>query len=185
VKRPVCNSQFGRISLVAVIAAAMLAGAIFLLVQHWAPLRVVERQHARLIDAIERRSAKRLDRLLAESYRDQWDFDREQAALALSDIGSQFFVLTVTPVDAVTERNEAAEITVRHRVEVQGQGSPIASEILRTANRLKAPFEFRWRRQSLWPGDWKLVSIANPDLPDEIYGYEPGDLRRAMGGEDP
>jgi hypothetical protein len=183
--RSLCNPQIGRVRLIVLPALAALIVIGFLLARHWAPLRVVERRHASLIDAIERRSAKRLERLLAESYRDQWDFDRGQAALALGDIGSQFFVLTVTPVDTATDRNEPGEIIVRHRVEVQGQGSPIAHQIIRTANRLKAPFEFRWRRQSLWLGDWKLVSIENPELPAELHSYEPGDLRRAMGRDAP
>lgn len=183
--RTFCNSQFGRVRPILLISLVVIVVVGGLLARHWAPRRVVERQHAALIDAIERRSAKRLERLLAADYRDQWDFDRAKAALALSDIGSQFFVLTVTPVESRMESDDGGGIVVRHRVEVQGQGSPIAFEIMRQANRLREPFEFRWSRESFWPWDWRLTGIVQPGLPDELYGYEPGDLRRMMGGEDP
>lgn len=184
-KRSNCNPQFGGIRPVVWVSLAVLIALGILLLRHWAPHRVVERRHAALIAAIERRSAKRLDRLLAESYRDQWDFDRAQASLALSDIGSQFLSLSVTPVGLRIEAGEPGAFVVRHRVEVRGQGSPLAHEMARLANRLETPFEFHWRRQSRWPGDWKLARILQPDLPADLHGYEPGDLRKALGGDPP
>lgn len=183
--RPECNSQIGMSRWILLLSIVVFAILLTVAVRHWAPARVIKRQQASLIDAIERRSSKRLERLLSPSYQDQWNFDQKEAALALSDIGSQFFSLVLTPSDSsvVFPESDVAVVTVR--LEVSGQGSPIAHEIIRTANRLKTPFTFRWRRQSFWPGDWKLIGIENPDLPTELYGYRPGDLRRLMEGDAP
>ncbi len=150
-----------------------------LMARHWSPRRVVERQQVALVAALERRSAKRLDRLLAPDYRDQWGFDREDAKLAILDVGSQFFILTLVPVDPrVVMGDGTAEVETRF--EATGNGSPLAHEIIRTTNRLKPPFVFSWEKQSAWPGDWKLVRIENPDLAARLHGYRPGDLRRAL-----
>lgn len=153
-----------------------------LMIRHWSPARVIERQQTALIAALERRSAKRLDRLLAEDYRDQWEFDREDAKLAVLDLGSQFFILTLLPRDVFPSIDEdRAKVSLR--LEASGNGSPLAHEIIRTANRLKDPFVFHWEKQSAWPGDWKLTRIEQPGLAAELGGYRPGDLRRAMDGD--
>ena len=174
-----CNTHFGGVRLIVLIAAigAIVLG--LLMVNHWSPKRVVARQQIALIAALERRSAKRLDRLLAPDYRDQWEFDREEMKLSVLDIGSQFILLTLLPSETSTTFGKGTA-EVRTRFEVTGNGSPLAHEIIRKANRLKTPFVFHWEKQSAWPGDWKLTRIENPDLATELHGYRPGDLRRAM-----
>lgn len=73
---------------------------------------------------------------------------------------------------------------VRTRLVISGKPvGPVGNEATRRVNRLVAPFEFTWRRENFLPTSWKLVMIENPDLPDELYGYEPGDIRRSMQGE--
>ncbi len=180
--RSVCNPHFGGSRLIVLIALIGGLTIVLLMVRHWSPRRVVERQQTALLAALERRSAKRLDRLLAADYRDQWDFDREDAKLAVLDMGSQFFVLTLLPRDIEhTVGNGHAEVSLR--LEASGNGSPLAHEIIRTANRLKDPFVFLWEKQSAWPGDWKLTRIEQPGLAAELGGYRPGDLKRALDGD--
>ena len=152
---------------------------LFLVVRHWSTERVVERRQVALIAALERRSEKHLDRLLASNYEDQWGFDREEVKLAVKDIGSQFIILTLIPEDpSTTIADGIAQVTMRF--EASGNGSPLAHQIIREANQLESPFLFRWEKKSAWPGDWKLVRIENPDLDGQLRGYQPGDLRRAL-----
>ena len=148
--------------------------------RHYAPERTVARKQAALLEAIEKRSGSRLRTLLARDYLDQWEFDREDAATALLDVGSQFLILAVKPIDSRTEivRGEA---TVTAMVRVSGSGGPIAQTVIRRANRLEEPFVFTWRKQGFWPGSWRLERIENPGLPPDLYGYEPGDIRRRLG----
>ena len=177
--RPDCNSHFGGARLIVLISIVAAVVISVLFVRYWAPQRVVERQQAALIVALERRSAKRLDRLLAPDYRDQWEFDREEAKLAIQDIGSQFFVLTLLPVEPETNvTGDTAEVSLRFNA--SGNGGPLAHEVIRKANQLKTPFIFIWKKQSAWPGDWKLTRIENADLARELHGYRPGDIKRAM-----
>ena len=87
---------------------------LFLVVRHWSTERVVERRQAALIAALERRSEKHLDRLLASNYEDQWGFDRDEVKLAVKDIGSQFIILTLIPEDpSTTIADGIAEVTTR------------------------------------------------------------------------
>lgn len=152
---------------------------VFLVIRHWSAERVVERQQAALVAALERRSPKHLDRLLARDYEDQWEFEREDVKLAAQDIGSQFIILNLVPeAPTYAIADGIAEVTMRF--DASGNGSPLAHQIIREANRLESPFLFRWEKQSGWPGDWKLVRIENPDLDGQLRGYRPGDLRRAL-----
>lgn len=162
--------------LLCIVAAFVIA---FLAIRHWSPTRVVERKQAALVAALERRSNKHLDRLLSENYSDQWGFDREDVKLAMGDIGSQFIILNLVPQDpALTVADGIGESVMRF--EASGNGSPLAHQIIREINQLETPFLFRWEKLGFWPGDWHLVRIENPDLDDELRGYEPGDLRRAL-----
>ena len=60
---------------------------------------------------------------------------------------------------------------------------PLGNEVTRRINQLKKPFTFTWEKKSFLPSSWRLVSIEQEELPQELYGYEPGDIRRAMRGE--
>lgn len=179
VKRPICNPVFGGVRPVVLIALIGGLVLLFLMIRHWSPRRVVERQQIALIDALQDHSARKLDRLLADDYLDQWEFDREDAKLAVTDIGSQFIILTLVPEEP-DYQIEGKTATVTTRLTASGNGGPLAHEIIRTANKLKAPFVFRWEKKSAFPGDWKLVRIENDDLATELRGYKPGDLKRAM-----
>jgi hypothetical protein len=54
---------------------------------------------------------------------------------------------------------------------------------MRQLNRLEEPFVFTWQKKSFLPASWRLVRVENPSLPDDLYGYRPGDIGRAMRGE--
>ncbi|HQZ27040.1 MAG TPA: hypothetical protein PK648_02735, partial [Verrucomicrobiales bacterium] len=75
-------------------------------------------------------------------------------------------------------------VTVTAKLMISGKPvGPAGLEVTRQVNLLKEPFVFTWEKQSFLPNSWRLVRVDNPALPDDLYGYEPGDIRRAMKGE--
>jgi hypothetical protein len=147
------------------------------------PSNMIAKKQAALIAGIEKRSLSRIERLLAEDYEDRWGFDRQDAAEAVVDVGSQFLTLVLTPEEmTVNLVEDRAVVSTRLRVSGKPIG-PGGNEVTRRLNQLKTPFEFTWEKQSFLPASWRLVQIENADLPGNLYGYEPGDIRRAMQGE--
>ncbi len=164
----------------------MIAGLLFvtsIVVWQTRPARVIAKRQAELISGIERRNPARIRRLVAESYGDKWGFSGEDAVVALVDVGSQFMILVLKSEKQMIEiGNAAATVSVHLTVSGKPLG-PVANEVTRRANRLKEPFVFTWEKQSFLPSSWRLVRIDQPEMPEELYGYEPGDIRRAMQGE--
>lgn len=158
------------IGLIVVVGLMITSGVLYTFLQ---PEKVMERQQAKVTAAVERRSSKALLKLLAEDYRDQWKFDREQAAKALSEVGSQFIFLSVEEVSPTYDIQET-EATVSMEMKLTGSGGPLAQEVMRRANKLKDPFTFYWRKNGPWPWSWEIVRIENPSLPVGLYGYDPG-----------
>lgn len=144
---------------------------------------MVAKKQASLIDGIERRSPARIERLVAEDYADDWGFSREDAVEAVVDVGSQFLVLVVTEEDKATVLGDG-EATVSAKLIFGGKPvGPVANEVMRRLNGLKEPFVFTWKKESFLPAGWRLVRIENASLPDDLWGYQPGDIRRAMQGD--
>ncbi len=166
--------------LAAILAAALAAGFVALQSR---PSVVLAKRQASLFDGIERRSPPRIRRLVAERYSDRWEFDRDDLVLTMVDAGSQFLALVVTPEEQRTEI-DGRTATVSARLVVGGNPvGPVGNEVLRQVNRLDEPFVFTWEKESFLPSSWRLVKVDNAALPDGLYGYEPGDIRRAMRGE--
>jgi len=120
---------------------------------------------------------------LSDEYSDRWGFAREDAVEAIVDVGSQFLALVV--VFREEDRSIDPQVGVlRGRIEVRGKPlGPAGNEAMRRINGLEEPFVFTWKRKNFLPTSWKLIRIENAALPDELYGYEPGDIRRALHGE--
>lgn len=171
-----------RWTLIAAIGGLLLVGLLVALQMR--PLRQIEKRQASLIEGIERRSPARIQRLLSRDYGDRWGFTSEQIVESMVDAGSQFMALVVTPEDQSIVFGEGGEATVTARLILGGKPvGPVGNEVTRQINQLKEPFVFVWKKESFLPSSWRLVSVANAALPDDLYGYEPGDIRRAMQGE--
>lgn len=146
------------------------------------PLRMVTKKQAALVAGIEKRSPGRIERMVADHYEDRWGFDKDDAVVAIVDVGSQFFALVLTPEEQTIEI-EGDRAVVTSRLVVTGKpAGPIGNEVTRRINQLGEPFVFTWEKQGFLPASWRLVNIENPELPNELYGYEPGDIRRATRG---
>jgi hypothetical protein len=177
--RPVCNPQFGYTRLAVAGSVCVILTIATWLTIRWQPERVVKRQQAAFVEALEKRSGRKLKRVLAEDYHDRWQFSRDDAALSLLDAGSQFILLTAAPVDPIYEFPDGRTV-VTMGFQLSGGGSPVAHDVIRRANRLKAPFVFTWEKQSFWPSSWRLTRIENPGLPEDLFGYEPGNISSAI-----
>ncbi len=146
---------------------------------------ILEKRQASLLDGIGRRSPGRIQRLVAEDYSDRWGFSREEIVTSMVDVGSQFLALVVT------SESEKARLEIREaratwtaKLTLGGKPiSPVGQEAMRQINQLEEPFVFTWEKKSFLPASWKLVQVENRSLPDDLFGYQPGDIGRAMRGE--
>ncbi|MEM9283925.1 MAG: hypothetical protein AAGA96_19055 [Verrucomicrobiota bacterium] len=182
-KKSQSKIQSGYIKLVLIVTIVAVACVGGLIVWQTRPAKVVSDKQADFIDGIERRSAARMRRLVAESYGDRWGFDRDDIVMSIVDLGSQFMTLVVTPENQTLSIDESVA-TVTLSVTLGGRSvGPGGGEVTRRINQLDDPFVFTWEKESFLPTSWRLVRIEQPELPDELFGYEPGDIRRAMGGE--
>ncbi len=172
-----------RHKLISLILLALIITSLALyLGEHWSGETQVRKKHEALISAFESKSAKKFLKLASLDYLDQWGFSGQDAAITISDIGSQFVVLNLEeleegdPACIVTEK----EALVTTQLSARGTASPIGQLIMQEANKLRDPFVFTWRKEGFWPWDWKLTSIKNPGVPKDLHGYRPGDLQRRL-----
>ncbi len=87
---------------------------------------------------------------------------------------------TITPEDGRWEIGKGRAVATM-RLVVGGRSlSPVGQEVMRQVNRIGEPFVFTWERQNFLPSSWRLVSVENGGLPDDLYGYEPGGFGRAI-----
>lgn len=144
---------------------------------------VLERKQAALLDGIERRNQARILRLVSREYTDRWQFQREEIAESLVDVGRQFLTLMLSREGEHWEREgDTATLSVHWKIDGKALG-PGAQEAMRILNRIESPFEFTWKKESFLPSSWKLIQVEQKELPDDLYGYRPGDIGRAMKGE--
>ncbi len=170
-----------RVLLTASVAAFVIL--LLVVVLQWRPSKVIEKRQDSLIDGIEGRNPARILRLVSPNYRDRWNFTREDIVETMVDAGSQFMALVVTAEkESVVFEKSKATVTV-HLVLSGKPVGPAGNEVTQRVNQLKEPFVFVWEKESFLPSGWRLVGVDNAGLPDELYGYEPGDIRRAMRAE--
>lgn len=126
-----------------------------------------------LFRAIEQRDTRTAWGLVSEEYADHWNFDAAAIRLAMDDVAAQFLTLKITPGSASWVRSGK---TATHQAVLQLSGKsigPLGPAILQRATELKAPFEFTWRKEAVWPWSWRLVRVAQPEV-EVGEGYTPG-----------
>lgn len=175
------NLVFGYVRVVILGTLVAVVLAIIGLIIHWRPAKTVNRQQATLIDAVESKKGARFRRLLSNEYKDRWGFTVEDATEAMLDVRSQFMTLGITLKEQKIEiAGKRAKIITKFTL----GGTPIGggNEVKRHINGLDTPWEFTWKKQSFLPSSWRLVNIENEAIPDNVWGYEPGSIRRQMNG---
>ncbi len=164
-------------------SVVVVVGLIALAIWNSRASAMLERRQASLIEGIEKASPGRIQRLVAPGYADRWGFSREDLVTAIVDGGSQFLVLEVGaehPILSIEGRRATYESALSFEGKPIG---PAGIEVMRRLNQLKEPFVFVWEKQSFLPSSWRLVEVRNAGLPEDLHGYRPGDLGRAMRGE--
>lgn len=161
----------------------LVMALIGLVVWNSRPSAMLQRRQTALFEGIEKASPGRIQRLVAESYADRWGFDREDLVTTIIDGGSQFLVLEIETAESTLEI-EKGRATFEAKLSIRGKPvGPAGIEVTRRINQLKEPFTFVWEKQSFLPSSWRLVELRQPGLPDDLHGYRPGDIGRAMRGE--
>lgn len=175
------HQGFSRI--IVIVIAALAVGLLIFVGLQFRPATAVTKKQASLIQGIEKRSVSRIRRLLSDDYTDRWEFTDEEIVESVVDVGSQFMTLVVTAEDQTIEINEGVAIVTARLIVSGTPVGPVGQEATKRLNKLKSPFTFTWVKESFLPNSWRLVKLDNPELPDHLYGYKPGDIRRKMRGE--
>ena len=178
------NREIGSIKLILIVGLALSIALIIFAIVHWSDNNVVKRKQAALITSIEKRNRGKIMKLMSEEYSDRWGFNKDQASLACREAGSQFISLVVKAQKEQFEFNDddTATATATMNLKLSGRALGVGSEILRRANQLKTPWIFTWKKEGFGPVSWKLITIENKSIPDNAYGYRPGDFDDLLNG---
>ncbi|MEM7384411.1 MAG: hypothetical protein AAF514_05645 [Verrucomicrobiota bacterium] len=141
----------------------MAAIGAYLVVVHWTPERQIRNRQASFLKAVSSRDWLDCQRLMADDYRDQWGFGRDQMIDGLRQVSAHFFVFSVTgePSDLQVEE---AEAILQSKIRMDGSGPGAGTSIPGSINRLKTPFIFTWIKVGEAPWAWKLQRIENEDF---------------------
>ncbi len=120
-------------------------------------------QHRRLISSVAHRNWKQTLALMADDYHDSWDMKREEAVSAGHELLQGFLTLDLEwkPTSVSIEGKIA---TVTGLIRASGTGPGFGQEIISRVNNLREPFVFTWRQDGWKPGDWRLVTVQQPEL---------------------
>lgn len=152
---------------------ALLLVALLLVLPWLSPTRGVERAWKGVVAAIEKNDREALGAYLSENYQDGFGLDREGALRLAATVRGQFVVCTVRRErpELVMDVNKKAAVT-RALIRLGGQGSPLATAAIQASQASQTPTEFRWRRASWKPWDWRLVSVENTDAARGIARFQ-------------
>lgn len=150
--------------IVLVVAALVVALIVFLSLPWFSPSRGVDRAWRGVISAIEDNDMTRLGELMGEDYHDGFGLDRAAALKLAGDVRRHFVVCNIRreKAEVVMDPSEKSAVT-RALVRLGGNGSNIAQNAIAASQGSQTPTEFRWRRNSWKPWDWRLVAVHNAD----------------------
>jgi hypothetical protein len=142
--------------------AALLLASLYL-VWFCQPERQVRRHQVALIKAIEKRNWKDVDALIAETYADRWEHDKEFVISGSREVFRQFLFLTIQQeITAFTNEGSAAQ--VKALIRISGSGSPLAQYAMAKVNTLVEPFTFTWAKSGWQPWSWRMTRVEHPTL---------------------
>lgn len=125
--------------------------------------RQVEKMHRKFISLGADRNWNEAAKLMALDYEDDWDFNREEALQAASEVTEAFLYLNIEwQTTEITVNDGIAK--VRGFAKLNGSGGGFSSEIIRKVNALEKPWVFTWRKENGKPNSWNLVSVRQEEL---------------------
>jgi hypothetical protein len=145
------------------VGVSALVVLVLFLVWYWQPERQVRLHQQELLSAVEDRDWEDVAELMANSYSDRWRHDKEFVIREGREVFRQFLTLQVTgEVTDLQVANGSGE--VKARLKVLGRGGPVAEFVMSRVNVMREPWLFRWQQQTVWPWDWQLVYLDQPEL---------------------
>ena len=144
--------------------ASLLLVALLIGIPWLSPARGVERAWKNVVSAIEENDQDSLASYLGQDYKDGFGLDRGETLRIAAGIRRQFLVCTIRleRPTIVMDVNKHAAIT-RALIRLDGQGTSLATAAIQASQASQTPTEFRWRRNSWKPWDWRLISVENND----------------------
>lgn len=129
----------------------------------WRSERQVRLHSEHLLSQVERKNWRAVGGFIAEDYQDRWGNDRSRALVRVRQ------VFSLLPKAQIEAHGPQVGIEDRHgywqaKITVKGGQGEFTTLIEERVNSLPAPFELEWRRRSIKPWDWKLISVRNPSL---------------------
>jgi hypothetical protein len=116
-----------------------------------------------LIQAVEKRDWKALERLLAPDYTDAFGHNSSAAIEDGRKYLSGFFTLTLK-TDKTTVRAAKGQGIVTTMIRLEGNGVGFSQAILGYVNQLNEPWVFHWNNPGRWPWEWRVNMIHNDQL---------------------
>ena len=143
-------------------AAAVVLG--LWLAHLWSAEHQVQRHSEHFLRQVEKRNWRAIGDFVAPDYHDDWGDDRTRLLERLRLTLRLFSSLTITTPNPPDVQIAADSAIWKAKIQIAGRGPEITPGMIERVNRLTAPFELRWRKESWRPWDWRLVQVRNPEL---------------------
>lgn len=127
------------------------------------PEAQVRAAQAELIEAVEDRDWKTLEKLMAPSYTDAYGHNRDSAIADGRKYLSGFFTLLLK-TDKTTIRAAKGQGMVTMMIRLEGNGVGYSQAILGHVNQFAEPWVFHWSNPGRWPWEWQVNMIHNDQL---------------------
>lgn len=127
------------------------------------PEAQVRAAQANLIQAVEKRDWKTLERLIAPNYTDAYGHNRDTAIQDGRKYLSGFFTLTLK-TDKTTIRATKGQGLVTTMLRLEGNGVGYSQMISGYVNQFTEPWAFHWSNPGRWPWNWQVTLIHHDQL---------------------
>lgn len=123
----------------------------------------VRAAQANLIEAVEERDWKKLERLLAPNYTDAYGHNRDTAISDGRKYLSGFFTLTLKTEQTKIQATKGLGV-VTTMLRLEGNGVGYSQMIVGHVNQFTEPWVFHWSNPGRWPWEWQVSLIHNDQL---------------------
>lgn len=127
------------------------------------PEEQVRAAQANLIEAVEDRDWKKLERLMAPNYTDAFGHNRDTAILDGRKYLSGFFTL-ILKTEQATLKATKGQGMVTTMIRLEGNGVGYSNMIVGYVNQFTEPWTFHWSNPGRWPWNWQVNQIHHNQL---------------------
>ena len=127
------------------------------------PEEQVRAAQANLIEAVEDRDWKKLERLMAPNYTDAFGHNRDTAILDGRKYLSGFFTL-ILKTEQTTLKATKGQGMVTTMIRLEGNGVGYSHMIVGYVNLFTEPWTFHWSNPGRWPWNWQVNQIHHNQL---------------------